>query len=69
MKNLITLFFVFFIISSCQKLETNSPAFQASVEDVFFKADLSGGKLFENEDFFVLQGKSSDEIITLRGLI
>ena len=67
MKNLKTLFFVFLIISSCQKLETNSPAFQASVDDIFFKADLAEANYFENDDYFVLQGKSSDEIITLRG--
>lgn len=67
MKNLKTLFFVFLIISSCQKLETNSPAFQASIDDVFFKADLAEANYFENDDYFVLQGKSSDEIITLRG--
>ena len=52
MKNLVTLFFVFFIISSCQKLETNSPAFQASVEDVFFKADQAEANYFQNDDFF-----------------
>ena len=58
MKNLKTLFFVFLIISSCQKLETNSPAFQASIDDVFFKADLAEANYFENDDYFVLQGKS-----------
>ena len=67
MKNLIILFLVFFIVSSCQKIETNSFAFQASIEDIFFKADLAEANYIENEDYFVLQGKNSDEIITLRG--
>jgi hypothetical protein len=67
MKNLTTLFLISFIISSCQKLETNSPAFQASIDDVFFKANLTEANYIENEDYFVIQGKNSDEIITLRG--
>ena len=67
MKNLTIFFLISFIISSCQKLETNSPAFQASIDDVFFKANLTEANYIENDDYFVIQGKNSNEIITLRG--
>lgn len=67
MKNLLILFFATLVIASCEKIETNSPAFQASIEDEFFKANFSEANYIENGEYFVLQGKNSNQIITLRG--
>ncbi len=67
MKNLLILFFATLVIASCEKIETNSPAFQASIQDEFFKANFSEANYIENGEYFVLQGKNSTQIITLRG--
>ncbi|MFT5249201.1 MAG: hypothetical protein ACI93P_000925 [bacterium] len=67
MKNLLILFFATLLLVSCEKTETNSPAFQASIEDDFFKANFAGANYIENGAYFVLQGKNSNQIITLRG--
>ena len=67
MKNLLILFFATLLLVSCEKTETNSPAFQASIEDDFFKANFAEANYIENGEYFVLQGKNSNQIITLRG--
>lgn len=67
MKNLLILFFATLLLLSCEKTETNSPAFQASIEDDFFKANFTEANYIENGAYFVLQGKNSNQIITLRG--
>lgn len=67
MKNLLILFFATLVIASCENTETNSPAFQASIEDEFFKATFTEADYIENGEYFVLQGKNNDQIITLRG--
>ena len=67
MKNLTVLYLVSIMIISCQKIETNSPAFQANIDNVFFKASLIEANYIENEDYYIVQGKNNNEIITLRG--
>lgn len=67
MKNLLILFFATLILASCNDTETNSPAFQASIDNEFFKATFSEANYIENGEYFVLQGKNSNQIITLRG--
>ncbi len=67
MKNLLILIFATLLLVSCEKTETNSPAFQASIEDDFFKATFTEANYIENGEYFVLQGKNSTQIITLRG--
>lgn len=67
MKNLLILFFATLVIASCNNTETNSPAFQASIEDEFFKANFTEANYIESGEYFVLQGKNNNQIITLRG--
>lgn len=67
MRDLLILFFAALLLVSCEKTETNSPAFQASIEDDFFKANFTEANYIENGAYFVLQGKNSNQIITLRG--
>jgi hypothetical protein len=67
MKNLLILFFATILLVSCEKIETNSQAFQASIEDDFYRANFSKANYIENGAYFVIQGKNSSQIITLRG--
>jgi hypothetical protein len=67
MKNLLILFFASLLVVGCEKIETNAPAFQANITDDFFKATISEANYIENGMYFVLQGKNSNQIITLRG--
>lgn len=56
---LIALFFV-----ACEDTETNTPAIQGEVNDVFFKA--SDSRAVQNEDgSYTLQGANQDEKLTL----
>ena len=67
MKNLLILLLTTILIVGCEKIETNSQAFEASIEDNFYRASFSKANYIENGAFFVLQGKNSNQIITLRG--
>jgi hypothetical protein len=67
MKNLLILLFTFILLVGCEKIETNSQAFEASVGDDFYRASFSKANYIENGAYFVLQGKNSNQIITLRG--
>ncbi len=63
MKNLIFLFSVVLFFSSCENVETNSPAFQAKVNNVFFK---SGGTVVSRANHAVeVIGNSENQKITL----
>jgi len=55
------------LLVGCEKIETNSQAFEASIEDNFYRASFSKANYIENGAYFVLQGKNSNQIITLRG--
>lgn len=67
MKNLLILLLTTILIVCCEKIETNSQAFEASIEDNFYRASFSKANYIENGAYFVLQGKNSNQIITLRG--
>ncbi len=67
MKNLLILLLTIILIVGCEKIETNSQAFEASIEDNFYRASFSKANYIENGAYFVLQGKNSNQIITLRG--
>ena len=67
MKNLLILLFTTILLVACEKIETNSQAFEASIEDDFYRASISKANYIENGAYFVLQGKNSNQIITLRG--
>jgi len=64
MKKLMPLFFFALLFAACEDTETNSPALQGEVNDVFFKA--SDARAVQNEDgTFTLQGTNQDEKLTL----
>lgn len=67
MKNLLILLFTTILLVGCEKIETNSQAFEASIGDDFYRASFSKANYIENGAYFVLQGKNSNQIITLRG--
>lgn len=65
MKRLFLVLFVAVIaFSSCENVETNSPAFQAEIDSIFFKANDVRGEM--NEDgSFTIQGINQEEKLTL----
>jgi len=65
MKNLLFILFLSLVIS-CNNVESNSPALQADINNVLFKANFVGGDYFTDGNYFILQGKADDEIVTLR---
>ena len=56
MKNLTVLYLVSIMIISCQKIETNSPAFQANIDMIFLKQVFEANYI-ENGDYFVYKEK------------
>ena len=64
MKKLMPLFLIALLFAACEDTETNSPAIQGEVNDIFFKA--SDSRAVENEDgSYTLQGTNQEEILTL----
>ena len=65
MRNLILFLFVISALISCDDIQTNSPAFQGEVDNIFFKA--LDAQVLENEDgTFIIQGISLEETVTLK---
>ena len=66
MKNLLFILLTTLLIVSCDNTESNSPAMQADVDNVLFRADFAEADYFNDGEYFILQGKADDEILTLR---
>lgn len=66
MKNLLFIILTALVFISCENTETNSPALQAKIENVLFKSDFTEANYITNGDYFIIQAKSDDEILTLR---
>ena len=64
-RALILLFMAVIAVSSCETLEDNSPAMQATIDSLFFKAgDVLGGTLPDNR--IALQGVTQSRIMEIR---
>jgi len=63
-RALILLFMAVIAVSSCETLEDNSPALQATLDSVFFKAgDVLGASFSDGS--VIYQGVTQDEILTI----
>jgi len=65
MKNLLLLAFTAILLFSCTDVETNSPAFQGSIDNIQYKATDSRA-LYNDDGSFSIQGVSVDETMTLK---
>ena len=66
MKNLLSLFILSIILFSCEDTADNSHVMQANVENVFFKTETISATYFENGEYFILEGNSGGQIISLK---
>lgn len=65
MKNLLLLIFTVVLLSSCEDIQTNSPALQSAIDHTFFKA--SNSIAFQNNDGSItIEGNNESEVMTLR---
>jgi len=65
MKNLLILAFAAILLYSCEDIETNSPAFQGSIDNVTFKA--TDSRVIQNDDgSYSIQGVTINETMTLK---
>lgn len=64
-KVIVMLFVVIIAFSSCETTETNSPAFQVTVDSLFFKAADTRISLPE-EGGLLIQGLSNDETVSIQ---
>jgi hypothetical protein len=65
MKNLILLLFTIIFITGCEDIEDNNPAFQANIDDVFFKASDSKAAR-RTQGSYTIQGFTENRFITLK---
>jgi len=65
MKILYTLLFSLFLFISCENIETNSPALQAEIDHVLFKA-LDASALQNNDGTYLVQGVTGNETLSLK---
>jgi len=65
MKNTFFLFLATLVIVSCSDVQSNYPAFQADVDNVFFRSDITTVNYFSESDYFIIEGKSGSETIKL----
>jgi len=65
MKNLLLLLLATIFLVSCEDLETNSPALQAQIDNVLFKA-LDANASQNNDGTFLVQGFTGDETVSLK---
>lgn len=63
MKNILFLFLASLVLVSCSDTQLNSPAFQADVDNVFFKPSIRTVDYFTESDYFIIEGKSGNETI------
>ncbi|MCF6307847.1 MAG: DUF6252 family protein [Flavobacteriaceae bacterium] len=66
MKNLLLLFTAVLFFVSCDNVEDNSHIIQADVENVFFKADSFSANYHPVGNYFILEGQTGDEILSLK---
>jgi len=65
MKNLLILIFAVVLLSSCEDIQTNSPAMQSAIDHTFFKA--TNSRSFQNSDGSItIEGNNQSEVMTLR---
>lgn len=65
MKNLLLLAFAVVLLFSCTEIETNNPAFQGSIDNIYFKA--TDSRALQNADgSYSIQGVTVDETMTLK---
>lgn len=66
MKNLLLLFTAVLFFVSCDNVEENSHIIQANVNNVFFKADNLSANYHPNGNYFILEGKTGDDVLSLK---
>ncbi len=66
MKYLLLLITTVVLFISGDNVESNSPALQANVDNILFKSTFAGADYNQAGEYFIIQGKLNDEILTLR---
>jgi len=65
MKNLLLLIFTILLFSSCEDVQTNSPALQSAIDNGFFKSTSS--RSFQNSDGSItIEGNTQNELMSLK---
>ena len=65
MKKILLLLLVTIVFVSCEDLETNSPALQAEIDNVFFKS-LDANTSQNNDGTYLIQGFTGNETLSLK---